>query len=159
MGLTGPKGDLMTEFAWSAAAAGALAAAIALGGTSMASEAPPAAEPASSSAADAVGAAASDKPLECGVASYYADMFVGRTTANGERYSHEALTAAHKTLPFGAELVVRRLSDGAEVAVRINDRGPFIKGRIIDLSKAAAREIGMIRAGVVDVCIYEKKPS
>lgn len=94
-------------------------------------------------------------PLECGGASFYADKFVGRSTASGEPYAHEALTAAHKTLPFGTELIVRRESDGAEVMVRVNDRGPFVEGRVIDLSKSAAETLGIVRAGVAEVCLFE----
>ena len=88
-----------------------------------------------------------------GTASYYAQKFVGRTTANGEIYDPEALTAAHLSLPFGTRVRVTRV-DHAEtpaVVVRINDRGPFKRGRIIDLSKAAAQRIEMIREGVVEV--------
>lgn len=92
-------------------------------------------------------------PEEQGTASYYADKFVGRTTANGEIYDHEALTAAHPSLPFGTRVRVTRIDHAGEpsVVVRINDRGPFERGRIIDLSKAAARQLAMIREGVVEV--------
>lgn len=92
-------------------------------------------------------------PEEQGTASYYADKFVGRTTANGEIYDHEALTAAHPSLPFGTRVRVTRIDHAGEpsVVVRINDRGPFKRGRIIDLSKAAARQLEMIREGVVEV--------
>jgi len=88
-----------------------------------------------------------------GTASYYADKFVGRPTANGEIYAHDALTAAHLSLPFGTRVRVTRLDHAGEpsVVVRINDRGPFENGRIIDLSKSAARELAMIREGVVEV--------
>lgn len=88
-----------------------------------------------------------------GVASYYGSKFAGRPTANGEIFNPEALTAAHKTLPFGTRIRVVRL-DGAEdlsVVVRINDRGPFKGGRIIDLSRAAARRLKMIQDGLADV--------
>jgi rare lipoprotein A len=86
-----------------------------------------------------------------GEASYYADKFNGRTTASGDVYDPHALTAAHKTLPFGTRVRVTRLDTGASVEVRINDRGPFKNGRIIDLSKAAARHIDMMVIGVTDV--------
>jgi len=86
-----------------------------------------------------------------GEASYYADKFVGRKTANGEIYRHGKLTAAHRTLPFGTRVRVRRLDTNAEVTVRINDRGPFKRGRIIDLSRSAARKIGLLTVGVADV--------
>jgi len=87
-----------------------------------------------------------------GAASYYADKFAGETTASGETFDPEAMTAAHPDLPFGTRVRVTRL-DGPEasVTVRINDRGPYAGDRIIDLSEAAARQIGMIEEGVVDV--------
>ena len=88
---------------------------------------------------------------EIGLASYYADRFHGRLTANGERYDRQALTAAHRHLPFGTRVVVTRLDDGRAVTVRINDRGPFVRGRIIDLSHAAAQKLDMLRRGVVKV--------
>ena len=83
------------------------------------------------------------------VASWY--NHPGRVTANGEMYNPEALTAAHKTLPFGSIVRVRRVDTGDEVTVRINDRGPFIKGREIDLSFEAAKRLGMIEDGLVKV--------
>jgi len=88
-----------------------------------------------------------------GLATYYADSLAGNKTASGERYDPGALTAAHRSLPFGTVVDVTR-SDGRSVRVRINDRGPFAgKKRIIDLSRRAAEEIGMIRDGVVAVTI------
>ena len=90
---------------------------------------------------------------EIGLASYYADRFHGRLTANGERYDRQAFTAAHRHLPFGTRVVVTRLDDRSSVTVRINDRGPFVRGRIIDLSHAAAQKLGMLRLGVVKVRI------
>ncbi len=104
--------------------------------------APPDTEPSPAAACDIV---------ENGKASFYADKFNGRRTANGERFSNQAMTAAHRTLPFGTKIMVENPSNGRSVVVRINDRGPFIKGRVIDLSKAAAREIGIIGAGVAPV--------
>lgn len=89
--------------------------------------------------------------VQQGVASLYSDSFHGRKTASGERYDRTALTAAHKTLPIGTEVRVTRVKTGDSVVVRINDRGPFIKGRIIDLSREAARELGMVKKGVVKV--------
>lgn len=88
-----------------------------------------------------------------GMASYYADKFVGRTTANGEIYDHGDLTAAHPSLPFGTRLRVTRIDhvDEPSVVVRINDRGPFHRGRVVDLSKTAARRLEMIPQGVVEV--------
>jgi len=92
------------------------------------------------------------EPFEHGKASYYADSLAGHKTASGERYDPRAFTAAHRTLPFGTWIVVSR-SDGRSVKVRVNDRGPFAKGRVVDLSRAAAEAIGMIRAGVVEVSL------
>lgn len=86
-----------------------------------------------------------------GKASYYADKFHGRRTANGELFDMNELTAAHKTLPFGTVVEVTNLVNNRSVVVRINDRGPFVGGRIIDLSKKAAEVIDMINAGVVEV--------
>jgi rare lipoprotein A len=88
-----------------------------------------------------------------GLATYYADSLAGNKTASGERYDPTELTAAHRTLPFGTVVDVTR-KDGRSVRVRINDRGPFAsKKRIIDLSRKAAEQIGMIRDGVVGVTI------
>ncbi len=89
--------------------------------------------------------------VEEGAASYYAHKFHGRTTANGETYDENKMTAAHKTLPFGTTVRVTNLANGKNVVVRINDRGPFIKGRIIDLSYKAAGELDYISRGVVKV--------
>ena len=85
--------------------------------------------------------------------SYYADKFHGRTTANGEKFDMYALTAAHKKLPFGTVIKVTNLQNGMSITVRVNDRGPFVKGRILDLSYAAAQKVGMIRTGVAKVAI------
>lgn len=89
-----------------------------------------------------------------GLASFYADKFNGRTTANGEKYRPNELTAAHLTLPFGTRLKVVNVSNNRSVEVRVNDRGPFVKGRIIDLSKKAANKLDFIEAGVVEVKLY-----
>nr|WP_298415863.1 septal ring lytic transglycosylase RlpA family protein [uncultured Halomonas sp.] len=88
-----------------------------------------------------------------GQASYYSDIYQGRRTASGERYDRSAMTAAHPILPFGSRVAVTNLDNGREVVVRINDRGPFVRGRIIDLSYRAAERLGMIRSGVVPVRI------
>lgn len=88
---------------------------------------------------------------ETGKASYYADKFHGRTTASGEKYNKRAFTAAHKKHPFGTILRVTRVDDGRSVVVKVNDRGPFSKGRIIDLSGAAAQKIDMLKEGVIKV--------
>ncbi|WP_346299499.1 septal ring lytic transglycosylase RlpA family protein [Halomonas sp. BM-2019] len=90
-----------------------------------------------------------------GIASFYSDRFQGATTASGERFDQNQLTAAHPDLPFGTEVVVTRPDTGREVTVVINDRGPFVKGRIIDLSKRAARELGMLNRGVVPVIVTQ----
>ncbi len=86
-----------------------------------------------------------------GKASYYADRFNGRRTASGQRYHQGQLTAAHRHLPLGTKVRVTNLRNKRSVEVQINDRGPWCKGRIIDLSKAAARKLGMIRSGVTTV--------
>ncbi|QES90360.1 septal ring lytic transglycosylase RlpA family protein [Rhizosphaericola mali] len=86
-----------------------------------------------------------------GHASYYAGKFIGRKTANGETFSKHKKTAASKTLPFGTMVKVTNLSNGKSVKVRINDRGPFVKGRDIDLSWKAAKKIGMLDQGVAPV--------
>jgi rare lipoprotein A len=86
-----------------------------------------------------------------GKASYYADKFEGRATSSGETFRNSGLTAAHKSLPFGTLVRVTNLENNKQVVVKINDRGPFVAGRVIDLSKKAAEEIDMIRQGVVEV--------
>jgi rare lipoprotein A len=90
---------------------------------------------------------------QTGMASYYAKKFHHRKTASGERFDNYAMTAAHKTLPFGTEVIVNNINNGKSVTVRINDRGPFVKGRIIDLSRAAFTEIADLNRGVVKVKI------
>lgn len=96
-----------------------------------------------------------------GYASYYSDRLAGRSTASGEPYQPERLTAAHRTLPFGTLVRVQRRDRPGEVVVRINDRGPFAGAqRVIDLSRAAAERLGMIRAGVVAVrLVVERLPA
>jgi rare lipoprotein A len=124
------------------------------------------ATPSSPTAKEGVAATATDAGLtnqdgdgtgrtQTGIASWYGPGFQGRRTANGERFDTNQLTAAHKTLPFGTRVRVRSLVNGKEVVVRINDRGPFIAGRIIDLSRAAAQAIGM--SGVKRVVIETLK--
>ncbi len=83
-----------------------------------------------------------------GLASFYGPKWHGRKTANGERLNIHAMTAAHKSLPFGTRVRVTLLSTGKSVVVRINDRGPFVRGRIIDLTDDAARKIGLTKQGV-----------
>lgn len=89
--------------------------------------------------------------VEQGVASWYGPGFHGRTTANGERYDMHGMTAAHRTLPFGTLLEVRNLDNGRTCRLRVNDRGPFVRGRILDVSYAAAQELGMVGPGTARV--------
>lgn len=97
------------------------------------------------------------KVFEKGKASYYADVYKGRKTANGETFSQRKRTAAHPSLPFGTRVKVTNLKNGKTVKVRINDRGPFVAGRIIDLSRKAARRLDMTRDGVVEVQLRYRK--
>jgi len=90
---------------------------------------------------------------ETGIASYYALKFQFRRTASGETFNNLAMTAAHKTLPFGTKVLVTNVKNGKSATVTINDRGPFIKGRIIDLSQAAFSKIGNLDSGTVKVKI------
>lgn len=97
-----------------------------------------------------VTAAGYAQEVECqqtGVASFYADKFVGRRTASGERYSQKQMTCAHRTLPFGTKLKVTNTTNGKSIIVTVNDRGPYTKGRVLDLSKCAASELDFIHAG------------
>ena len=89
--------------------------------------------------------------LQTGIASYYAHKFHGRTTASGAIYDENAMTAAHPALPFGTRVRVTNRENGRSVVLLINDRGPFIKGRIIDVSFRAARELDFVRQGLVEV--------
>lgn len=94
-----------------------------------------------------------------GMASWYGKRFHGRKTANGERYDMNKMTAAHPSLPFGTVVLVQSTSSGKTVEVRVNDRGPYAKGRIIDLSFKAAKALGFIRKGMDKVKIFIlKKP-
>lgn len=90
---------------------------------------------------------AEETGLGSGVASYYASKFHGRRTASGERFDMHAMTAAHRTLPFGSKVRVTNPANGNSVVVRINDRGPFTRGRAIDVSHAAAKQLGLIARG------------
>jgi len=90
-------------------------------------------------------------PVETGKASWYGPGFRGKPTASGERFVPRKKTAAHRTHPFGTVLRVERTDTGQSVRVVVNDRGPFVAGRVVDLSKGAARRIDMIDAGVVPV--------
>lgn len=89
--------------------------------------------------------------LGSGKASYYGSQHHDKLTASGERFDQAALTAAHRSLPFGTKVRVTNTSNGKSVVVRVNDRGPFVRGRIIDLSKAAFQRIANTRSGVVGV--------
>ena len=91
------------------------------------------------------------KITETGMASYYGNEFVHRKMADGQRFSQHKRTAAHKTLPLGTKVIVINLKNHRRVKVRITDRGPFVKGRIIDLSKKAARKIDILNDGVDEV--------
>ncbi len=86
---------------------------------------------------------------ETGLASYYGHQYHGRTTANGETYDENKLTAAHRTLAFGTRVRVTNLANGKTVQLRINDRGPFVEGRIIDVSWRAAQDLDFVERGVV----------
>ncbi len=88
-----------------------------------------------------------------GTASYYGPGFHGKLTANGETFDMHAMTCAHLTLPFGTLLHVTNLDNGGEVVVRVNDRGPYVGGRIIDLARGAAEELGMIESGTAEVML------
>jgi rare lipoprotein A len=93
-------------------------------------------------------------PVERGIASWYGPKFNGRMTASGERYDMNAFTAAHPSLPFGTKIGVRNTRTGREVMVRVNDRGPYSRNRILDLSYAAAREVGVVGPGTASVEVY-----
>ena len=99
---------------------------------------------------------AQSRYVQEGKASFYSDKFIGKYTASGKKYDPVQLTAAHLTLPFGTKLKVTNLANGKWVVVEINDRGPFVRGRIIDLSKEAARRIEMTAEGVAQVRINKQ---
>jgi rare lipoprotein A len=94
---------------------------------------------------------ASAKPLQRGAASWYGPGFHGRKTASGERFNTHAMTAAHKSLPFGTKVRVVNEKTGRSVVVRINDRGPYAHGRIIDLAQAPARALGILGTAYVSL--------
>ncbi len=91
--------------------------------------------------------------VEVGKASWYGPSHQGKRTANGERFDMNAMTAAHRTLPFGTVVTVTNLDNQRSVQVRINDRGPYVRGRVLDLSAAAARRLGIKTDGVAEVRI------
>jgi len=97
--------------------------------------------------------------VQSGKASFYALKFTGRKTASGERMHHDSLTCAHRTYPFGTMLKVTNPANGKSVIVRVTDRGPYVKGRIIDLSARAAREIGIMAQGIAPVIVERHNPA
>lgn len=102
------------------------------------------------------GGSSGAQELDQGLASWYGERFHGKRTASGEPFNMQELTAAHKTLPFGTRVRVRNLDNGREVVVRINDRGPFNGRRVIDLSRAAATALGMVKSGVAKVQVFRE---
>lgn len=96
--------------------------------------------------------------VQTGKASFYADKFEGVQTASGEKYRHNKLTAAHKTLPFGTVVKVTNVENQRSISVTINDRGPYVEGRIIDLSKKAAEELGFTLQGITEVSLEVVNP-
>ncbi|MNJ93033.1 RlpA-like protein precursor [compost metagenome] len=101
--------------------------------------------------------ACSQRVSQTGKASYYADKFNGKKTASGVTFRNSTKIAAHKTLPFGTKVKVTNLSNGKSTKVTIQDRGPHVAGRIIDLSKKSAKKIGLVNQGVGNVKIEYKK--
>jgi rare lipoprotein A len=91
--------------------------------------------------------------VSLGMASFYAATFQGRMTASGELFDQEKLTAAHRTFPFGTMVEVKNLKNGRTVKVKVNDRGPFVKGRILDVSSRAAKRLGFYRKGVARISV------
>lgn len=101
-----------------------------------------------------------DRPAQIvGVASWYGPGFEGQLTAQGEIFRMQGLTAAHRTLPLGTKIIVRNLSNSKAVVVRVNDRGPYVQGRILDLSFGAARMLGMTQVGTQKVQIEVQPPA
>jgi rare lipoprotein A len=118
-------------------------------------EAPASGAPASSEASAEKGGRW--RPYETGIASWYGGRWHGRKTANGERYDQNSMTAAHKKLPFNTRVRVTNLRTGKSCIVRINNRGPYIRGRVIDLSVAAAKKIGSHSGGLSRVKLEVEK--
>ena len=96
---------------------------------------------------------------ESGKASFYSKKSSGRRTASGERLHHDSLTCAHRTYPFGTLLLVTNPENGKHVIVKVTDRGPYVKGRVIDLSMRAAKELGIMAKGIAPVLVEEFNPS
>ena len=111
----------------------------------------PAARPADPSLRGGDSEISVEAPGEVGIASWYGVPYHGRTTASGETYDMNDLTAAHRSLSFGARVRVTNLENGRSLVLRINDRGPFVKRRIIDVSRRAAEELGFVREGITQV--------
>lgn len=101
----------------------------------------------------AVAACAVAQEAQRGKATYYSKRATGRLTSSGERLHHDSLTCAHRTYPFGTRLRVTNIANGRQVTVRVTDRGPFVRGRIIDLSWRAAKELGILTQGVAMVLV------
>ena len=101
---------------------------------------------------------AAPQPAHKGLASWYGKRYQGRVTASGERFDMKQLTAAHRSLPFGSKVLVTCPSTGRSVVVRVNDRGPRRRGRIIDLSRAAAKRLGILNSGVAQVVLTQPVP-
>jgi rare lipoprotein A len=99
--------------------------------------------------------APASRAADIGIASFYGREHVGKKTASGKRFDLNAMTAAHRTLPFGTRIVVTNLKNGRSVTVEISDRGPFRRGRIVDVSYAAAEQLGFLRQGVTRVSVEE----
>lgn len=116
-----------------------LLSALLLGGGVLRADLPPARDPAGF--------------RQVGLASWYGPGFHGRLTASGERFDQNEFTAAHRRLPLGSEVKVTNLENGRSITVEINDRGPYVDGRVIDLSRAAARRLGMVEDGIAKVRI------
>lgn len=95
---------------------------------------------------------------EIGEASYYANLFIGRKTASGEIFYQDSLTAAHRTLPFGTEVLVTNLTNNKSIVVKINDRGPYAEDRIIDLTRRAADSLDFLRKGTAEVVLQANLP-
>jgi len=131
-------------------AATALFCAHALAQSTVAPAAAPAAQPAVPAPAASPAPAAPAADTEQGKLAWYGSKFAGRKTASGQRYDPNALTMAHKTLPFGTRVKVTNLANKRSVELRVNDRGPTQADRIGDVSHAAAKRLGMVRAGVID---------
>lgn len=100
-----------------------------------------------------VGLAKTTNYKASGIASFYAEQHHGKKTANGEKFNMYEMTAAHRTLPFGSKIKVTNLKNGKTVVLRVNDRGPYAKGRVLDVSKGAAIQLGMIKSGTASVSI------